>query len=238
MRDASGGAPSELLVATSSSSARHDPKPKSMGKPGAVTPGTASRQVVSEEEIAYRFRAELARQAGSRLQMAYTKFTSAVNNVKDELRAAAKKVGPTFVEQLLEVMIGVLAPVVGKVIFGALNAQLKEMGTSVLKGLLPSEDVPLFAPKMDKLVDDYIGLSSEHANAGVKLLMEGAKREPKLRTGGVTPTAQAPMVQGGQPPVGGPKARQVSTPKFRPRLCSTSSYRRSRSIWTRSMQRS
>ena len=121
--------------------------------------------------------AELRRQAGSRVDKAFTKYVSACDRVRGEL--AAKEAEPSLAEQLVLMAFGALLPGMAGVILDHVRGGLVEFAKGLIETYLKNHPQARGSDDAQDLADTYIALDSEKAQTGLTNLMETVpKPEP------------------------------------------------------------
>lgn len=143
-----------------------------------------------EPAVEREWTAELRRQAGNRMDRAFTKYVSAIGKVRTEMKD--KKAEPSLLEQLLLIAVGSLAPGVAGMVLSRFRDELKSIASLAIDKALKNTDTAVKAyMKAEELVDKYIALDGDKAKEGVGAMLALMK----------APVGAAPVAGAGTGPV-------------------------------------
>ena len=169
---------------------------------GPFSPAPRDTHSFVEPAVEREWTAELRRQAGNRMDRAFTKYSNAITRVREELKD--KKAESSLLEQLLLVAVGALAPGVAGMVLAKFKDELKVVASLALdKGLGNTDTAVKAYMKAEELVDKYIALDGDKAKAGLGSLLTAMKASAGPVMGGSGPSTEGSVPTGGQAPVGG-----------------------------------
>jgi len=147
---------------------RQPAAPAKADAPAAGGDPKANEAAEAEKRALKEYDAELRRQAGNRMDRAFTKYVEAGNQVRKELEAKEKKQAePSLFEQLLELAVGTMAPGYGNIVSAVLKDRVKKLASEVVGTLVSNGDLAVKTYiKVDELVDKHLTVDESTAKAG------------------------------------------------------------------------